>query len=522
VTLPSDLTNAAQGTPALRLRGITKRFGALLANDGIDLDLARGEVLALLGENGAGKTTLMSILFGHYVADAGTVEVAGPGGALQPLRPGSPQAALAAGIGMVHQHFALADNLSVFDNIVLGSQPLWRPALRRRAARAKLTALAEASGLTVPLDAMVSGLSVGERQRVEILKALYRDARILILDEPTAVLTPQEAEGLFAVLRRLAGQGLGIVFISHKLAEVLAISRRVVVLRAGRVAAEMATAGVDRAALAEAMVGRAVPETRKRPASPGVAVLALDGVTLRGPGGRTLLDGVSLELRGGEVLGIAGVSGNGQAALAELVSGVARPDSGRVTLFDRPAPVGSPAAMVAAGVGRIPEDRHRDGVVGDMAVWETLALEDYRGRQAQRWALMRRAALRDRARRLIGAYDVRGPGPEARTRLLSGGNIQKLILGRVLERSPGLVLACQPTRGLDVGAVAEIHGRLLAARDRGAGVLLVSEDLDELFALSDRIAVIYRGRLTEPWPAGRLTIRALGLMMAGQEPADAA
>ncbi|MGO1077683.1 ABC transporter ATP-binding protein [Inquilinus sp. CA228] len=520
MTLPAETPGADRSGawPVLRLRGITKRFGDLLANDGIDLDLLHGEVLALLGENGAGKTTLMSILFGHYVADAGTVEVAGLAGALQPLRPGSPQAALAAGIGMVHQHFALADNLSVFDNIVLGSQPLWRPALRRRAARAKLAALIQASGLAVPLDAMVSGLSVGERQRVEILKALYRDARILILDEPTAVLTPQEADGLFTVLRRLAGQGLGIVFISHKLAEVLAISRRVVVLRAGRVVAERPTAGADRAALAEAMIGRAVPETRKRPAAPGAPVLALDGVTLRGADGRPRLDGVSLELRGGEVIGIAGVSGNGQAALAGLVSGLARPDSGRVALFDHPAPVGSPAAMVAAGVGRIPEDRHRDGVVGDMAVWETLALEDYRDRAAQRWGLMRRGALRDRARRLIGAYDVRGPGPEARTRLLSGGNIQKLILGRVLERAPGLVLACQPTRGLDVGAVAEIHGRLLAARDRGAGVLLITEDLDEIFALSDRIAVIYRGRLTQPWPAEQLTIRALGLMMAGQEP----
>ncbi|MGK9166450.1 ABC transporter ATP-binding protein [Inquilinus limosus] len=511
----ADPSDAA---PVLRLRGITKRFGDLLANDGIDLDLARGEVLALLGENGAGKTTLMNVLFGHYVADAGTVEVAGPDDALLPLRPGSPQAALAAGIGMVHQHFTLADNLSVFDNIVLGSQPLWRPALRRREARAKLAALIEASGLVVLLDAMVSSLSVGERQRVEILKALYRDARILILDEPTAVLTPQEADGLFAVLRRLAGQGLAIVFISHKLAEVLAISRRVVVLRSGRVAAELATAGADRAALAEAMVGRPIPETRKRPAEPGAPVLALTGVTLHGSDGRPRLDGVSLALRGGEVLGIAGVSGNGQAALAELVSGLARPEAGQVTLFDRPAPVGSPAAMVAAGVGRIPEDRHRDGVVGDMALWENLTLEDYRGPEAQRRGFLRRAVLRDRARRLIGAYDVRCPGPEARTRLLSGGNMQKLILGRVLERSPGLVLASQPTRGLDIGAVAEIHGRLLAARDRGAGVLLISEDLDELFALSDRIAVLYRGRLTPPWPAGQLTVRALGLMMAGQEP----
>jgi ABC-type uncharacterized transport system ATPase subunit len=513
-----DAVPASQATLALRLRGITRRFGALVANDGIDLDLARGEVLALLGENGAGKTTLMNILFGHYVADAGTVEVADAGGRLVSLPAGSPQAALAAGIGMVHQHFALADNLSVFDNIVLGSESLWRPARRQGTARARLAALIEASGLAVPLDAAVAALSVGERQRVEILKALYRDARILILDEPTAVLTPQEAEGLFATLRRLAAQGLAIVFISHKLAEVLAISRRVVVLRGGRVVARMATAAVDRAALAEAMVGRQVPSVQKRPAEPGAAVLALENVGLRGADGRPLLDGVSLQVRRGEVLGIAGVSGNGQAALAELVSGLAVPQSGWMTLFDRPALGGTPAAMVAAGVGRIPEDRHRDGVVGDMTVWETIALEDYRRPESQRWGLLRRGALRDRARRLIGAYDVRCQGPEARTRLLSGGNIQKLILGRVLDRSPGLVLACQPTRGLDVGAVAEIHARLLAARDRGAGVLLVSEDLDELFALSDRIAVLYRGRLTAARDTGALTIRALGLMMAGQEP----
>ncbi len=509
---------AAPATLALRLRGITRRFGALVANDGIDLDLARGEVLALLGENGAGKTTLMNILFGHYVADAGTVEVAGPGGGLVPLRPGSPQAALAAGIGMVHQHFTLADNLSVFDNVVLGSESLWRPAQRRAGARAKLAALIESSGLAVPLDATVASLSVGERQRVEILKALYRDARILILDEPTAVLTPQEAEGLFATLRRLAARGLAIVFISHKLAEVLAISRRVVVLRAGRVVAEIATAGVDRAALAEAMVGRPVPVTQKRPAAPGEPVLALDGIRLRGPDGRLRLEDVSLQLRGGEVLGLAGVSGNGQAALAGLVSGLALPESGRIELFGATAPAGAPAAMVAAGVGRIPEDRHHDGVVGDMAVWENVALEDYRRPDSQRWGLLRRGALRDRARRLVQSYDVKCQGPEARTRLLSGGNMQKLILGRVLDRSPGLVLACQPTRGLDVGAVAEIHARLLAARDRGAGVLLISEDLDEIFALSDRIAVLYRGRLTPPCPAEGLTIRALGLMMAGQEP----
>ncbi len=515
------MTAVETAPPVLRLAGITKRFGPVLANAGIDLDLRRGEILALLGENGAGKTTLMSILFGHYVADAGTVEVAGPDGRLVPLPPGQPRAALDAGIGMVHQHFALADNLSVIDNVVLGTEPLWRPMRDRRTARDRLAALAERSGLAVSPEVRTGALSVGERQRVEILKALYRDARILILDEPTAVLTPQEAEGLFATLRRLVAQGLSVIFISHKLAEVVAIADRVVVLRGGRVVANRPTAGADRAMLAELMVGRAVvpaeraPRGAAMPRDPAPPALVLAGVTA-GRGAQRL-QGVDLELAPGEILGIAGVSGNGQATLAALVSGLVVPEAGTVTLFGRPAPCGSPRAIAAAGVGRIPEDRHRDGVVGEMRVWENLVLERLDDPSVRRAGFLRRAAIRAEAAETIAAWDVRGPGPDARTRLLSGGNIQKLILARTLGRGPGLILASQPTRGLDIGAVTEIHRRLLAARAEGAAVLLVSEDLDELFALSDRIAVMHRGRLFQPRPTGALTIRALGLMMAGQE-----
>ncbi len=497
----------------LHLAGITKRFGALVANDAVDLVLHRGEILALLGENGAGKTTLMSILFGHYVADEGQVLVAGADGRLQPLPPGSPKAALAAGIGMVHQHFALAANLSVLDNIVLGTEPIWKPRQDKAAARGKLAALMRASGLEVPLDAQVASLSVGEAQRVEILKALYRDARVLVLDEPTAVLTPQEADRLFVTLRRLAESGLAIVFISHKLGEVMALSRRVAVLRGGRKVAEVATAEASRAQLAELMVGRTIPERRREPLPPGRLGLELRGVSARY--GSAAIESVDLAIHEREILGIAGVSGNGQTALAALLSGLVATTAGEIRLFGGPWPEGGPAALVRAGVGRIPEDRNRQGVVGDMTVAENLLLEDRADPVWQRFGVVRQGALAAHAGEVIATYDVRCEGPQATTRLLSGGNVQKVILGRVLERRPRLILANQPTRGLDVGAVAYVHDRLLEARARGAAILLVSEDLDELLALSDRVAVIYRGRLGPALPIGQVTLRGLGLMMAG-------
>ncbi len=497
----------------LRLGGITKRFGPVVANDAIDLDLRRGEVVALLGENGAGKTTLMSILFGHYTADAGNIEAFG-----QALPAGSPHAAIAAGIGMVHQHFTLADNLSVLDNVVLGTESLWRPWSERRRARRRLAQLSQSFGLAVESDRLVGALSLGERQRVEILKALHREARILILDEPTAVLTPQETESLFATLKRLVEGGLSIVFISHKLAEVIAVSDRIVVLRGGRKVAERRTTRVDRAELAELMVGRPVPQPVRTPLAPGEPVLTLAGASVAGEGGRLLLDAASLTLHRREIVGIAGVSGNGQAALADLLSGTAALAGGRVELFGEALRHPTPGQLVRRGVGRIPEDRHAVGLVTEMSVAENLVSERYRDRPFSRAGFLSRRAAAQNARKIVAEFDVRCPSTDAAARDLSGGNMQKLILGRVLTHEPGVILASQPTRGLDVGAVAYVQERLLAARAAGAGILLISEDLDEILALSDRIAVIYRGRLTPAMPGETLSIGDIGLMMAGHAP----
>ncbi|RZL87308.1 MAG: ABC transporter ATP-binding protein [Variovorax sp.] len=502
----------------LRLRGITKRFGALVANDAISLDLQAGEVLALLGENGAGKSTLMSILFGHYVADEGEIEVFG-----RPLAPGNPKAALAAGIGMVHQHFTLADNLSVLDNVMMGTEPLWQGFSRRSAARARLVDVSQRFGLPVQPDARVGSLSVGERQRVEILKALYRGARILILDEPTAVLTPQESEALFHTLAQMVVQGLSIIFISHKLTEVLRVSHRIAVLRGGRLVAEARTSETTQAQLALWMVGHTIEGTVRRPARQiGDAVCVLDHVRTAGSGHDRLED-VSLTLRGGEITAIAGVSGNGQVALAELLSGTRRATSGTVRLMGR-ALAASPARLVQRGVARIPEDRHAVGVVGDLPVWENAVSERLRSPAFSHWLWVHRAAARAHARRIEKAYDVRGAGLESPARSLSGGNMQKLILGRALlapessntqTRTARLIVAHQPSWGLDIGAVAYVQQQLIAARDAGAAVLLISDDLDEVLALGDRVAVMHGGQLGEPRPASAWTREAIGLAMAG-------
>lgn len=506
----------------LSLTGITKRFGPLVANDHIDLDVRAGEIVALLGENGAGKTTLMSILFGHYIADEGSVSIADGEGRMAPLPGGSAQAALAAGIGMVHQHFALAENLTGFENIVLGTQSLWSLKLRGRGARAKISRLMAESGLAVDLDVPVARLSVGEQQRIEILKALYRDVRVLILDEPTAVLTPQEADSLAATVRALAGKGLAVIFISHKLHEVLALCERVVVLRGGAKVADRPTAGADRATLAELMVGRAIPARERPPSTPGAPVLSLKSVSVGAPSARDRLEDADLEVCAGEIVGIAGVSGNGQGALAALVAGLAAPRAGEAWLDGARLAGADPAGRVAAGVGRIPEDRHRDGTIGALTVAENFVLETIAAPENQRAGFIRRAAIRARAREAIAAYDVRCPGPDAAIRALSGGNMQKVVLARVLERAPRLVLAHQPTRGLDIGATTDVHRRLIAARGRGAAVLLISEDLDELFALSDRIAVVHAGHLSPALPAEGLDVRTVGLMMAGHGLGEAA
>ena len=505
-------------TPVLDLRNITKRFGALTANDDVSLSLQQGEILALLGENGAGKTTLMNILFGHYAADEGTVEVFG-----QPLPSGKPRAAIDAGVGMVHQHFTLAGNLTVLENIMLGSESLLRTRSARASARAKLLQIAERFGLPVSPDAKVSRLSVGERQRVEILKALYRDARILILDEPTAVLARPEAQRLFETLKDMTKEGLSLIFISHKLHEVMAASDRVAVLRGGKMLAERETEKTSAEELAELMVGRKVERPVRKDHKIGAPVLVARDVRVE-DGGDVKLDDVSFTVAAGEILGIVGVSGNGQASLGALVSGLAHPSAGAVTLEGKDVGPLGPRGVVRAGVGRIPEDRHSEGVVGELSVWENAVLERLRTPDFSRRGFVRQGACKTYAAGLIDRFDIRGATPDTRTRLLSGGNMQKLILGRCLSIGPSFLLANQPTRGLDEGAIAAVHAELLAARAEGAAILLISEELEEAVALSDRIQAMVKGRLSEPISAAEADPQRLGLMMAGvwKEGSDAA
>lgn len=495
-------------TPVLEILGVSKRFGQTLANDDVSLSLGKGEIVALLGENGAGKTTLMSILFGHYMPDSGHVRVFG-----RDLPPGKPRAAIRAGIGMVHQHFSLAPNLTVLENVTTGTESLWSLRSRRTQARARLLSIAERFGLKVDPDARLGDLSVGEQQRVEILKALYNDARILVLDEPTAVLTQIEAERLFATLKDMAAQGLSLIFISHKLDEVMSTADRIVVLRGGRHVAERLAAETSKAELAELMVGRTVTRPVREASTPGDIVLEAAALTIRA-GGVDRLKAIDFRLRAGEVLGIIGVSGNGQASLAGLLSGTLAKTSGDLLLFGEAVGALSVADVVAHGIGRIPEDRNKDGVIGEMAIWENVVLERLSDFSSN--GLVQRASGKALAQRIIDQFDVRGGSPASRIRLLSGGNMQKLILGRNLINRPRILLAAQPARGLDEGAVAAVHERILEARRQGTAVLLISEDLDEVMALADRIQAIVGGRLSPPIPAEEASARRLGLMISGE------
>jgi general nucleoside transport system ATP-binding protein len=513
---------------ALKLQSISKRFGSLVANDDISLHVQQGEILALLGENGAGKSTLVSILFGHYLADSGSIEVNG-----QHLKPGDPKAAIAAGIGIVHQHFALADNLSVLDNVMLGTESLWAFATKKRAARAHLMAASEQFGLKIEPDNLVGSLSVGQKQRVEILKALYRGAKILILDEPTAVLTPQESESLFATLRTLVAQGMSIIFISHKLAEVLRVSDRVAVLRGGRLLMEAKAKEVTQAQLANAMVGHDMASARPKAKAAQVpqaaqlqTVCALQNISARITD-REQLKSVSLQLNAGQITAVAGVSGNGQLALAQLLCGMLKASQGALLINGQAAP-SSPTAFVQLGVARIPEDRKGTGVVADLPFWENAVSELLQTRDPSFTCagFIREGAARKHAQAIVERFDVRGSvsGRDADlpTARLSGGNMQKLILGRALLRpdgsSPKLLIAHQPTWGLDVGAVQFVQEQLIAARDAGAAVLLISDDLDEIFEMADRIAVIHSGELSEALPTSEWTRERIGLAMAGSHP----
>lgn len=497
--------------PVLELHSITKVFPGVRANDDVSLSLERGEILALLGENGAGKSTLMNVVYGLLTPDSGEILVDG-----RQVRMRSPRDAIARGIGMVHQHFMLVEPLTVTENIILGHEPERFGIIDIRTARAKVTELSARYGLRVDPDARVSGLSVGMQQRVEILKALYQGARILILDEPTAVLTPQEVRELFGVVRSLVDEGLSVVLITHKLAEVLQSADRIVVMRDGRVVGETTPSATSQVGLARMMVGRDVVfRLERKPAHPGEPVLTVTDLVVYDERRLESLKGVSLTVRKGEIVGIAGVDGNGQRELVEAIVGLRRPHSGRVELKGKDITHASPSQSIAAGVSHVPEDRHRRGLVLELDLAENLVLGDHGRPPYARAGVIQSRLVHETARKRIEDYDVRTPSETIAAGNLSGGNQQKLVLARELGRDPDLLVAAQPTRGLDVGAIEFVHRQILSERDRGKAVLLISMELEEIMSMSDRILVMYGGRIVAEFSAGEADEERLGYYMTG-------
>jgi simple sugar transport system ATP-binding protein len=497
--------------PLLELEGIRKEFPGVVANDDVDFELRAGEVHALLGENGAGKSTLMNILYGLYHPDEGEIRLRG-----EPARISSPREAIDLGIGMVHQHFMLIPVMTVTENIVLGVEPNRGPLLNIDEARDRVRDISKRFGLAVNPDAKIESISVGQQQRVEILKALYRGADILILDEPTAVLTPQEADELFAILKSLQAEGKSIIFISHKLHEVLEIADRITVLRRGKTIETVPREGATEESLAKLMVGREVllRVEKTAAAQPGETVLELDDLHVRDQRGLEAVRGVSLQVRAGEIVGIAGVDGNGQSELIDAIAGLRKAESGRVLVDGKDVTDEGCKECLDAGLGHIPEDRHRRGLILDFSLAENLALHDYDRPPGSRYGWLFPKRLVERAKGLLTEFDVRGGTPSTPAASLSGGNQQKVVLAREITRDPRVLVAAQPTRGLAVGAIEFVHRRLVDERDEGRAILLVSFELDEILSLSDRILVLYEGKIVGEY-APDVSEEELGIAMTG-------
>ena len=499
-------------TPVVELQGIVKSFPGVIANAGVDFELRKGEIHSLLGENGAGKTTLMNILYGLYEPDAGEIRLRG-----KPVHFASARDAINQGLGMVHQHFMLVQPFTVAENMILGQRSPREPLMEDRAkVHQALQELSAQYGLSIHPEAEVWTLSVGEQQRVEILKALYRGADILILDEPTAVLTPQEVDELLVVLRRLADDGKSIVFISHKLGEVMAVSDRITVLRDGKVIDTVAASDTDKTELARMMVGREVLlEVPKGPANPQDVLLDVKDLCALNDRGLPALQDISLQVKAGEILGIAGVAGNGQLELEEVIAGLRKATSGTVWIAGKDVTNSSPHEIGAGGLAHIPSDRYGRGLLSDFTVAENMVLQRVDERPFTRGGRLRWRVIRREAQMLVRTYDVRTPSVDAAAGKLSGGNAQKMILARELARHPQVLLAAQPTRGLDVSAIEFVHRTLIEERDNGIAVLLFSTELDEIMALSDRIAVMYDGRIIGVLEAENVDVHDIGLMLGG-------
>jgi simple sugar transport system ATP-binding protein len=504
--------------PVLELRGITKQFPGVLANDHIDFDLRRGEVHALLGENGAGKSTLMSILYGLYTADSGEILLNG-----KPVAVSSPKDAINLGIGMVHQHFMLIPVMTVTENIVLANEPVHAGILLdERAAEKRVEEVARSFKFAVDPHARVESITVGQQQRVEIMKALYRNADIVILDEPTAVLTPQEALELFEILRTLTREGISIIFITHKLNEVLEIADRISVLRRGKKVETIPREGATEDSLARAMVGREVLlRVEKTPATPGDVLLRVEDLLVRDDRGLEAVRGVSFDVRGGEIVGVAGVDGNGQSELIDALTGLRSVADGRITVHGDDLTRATAREALDAGIGHIPEDRHRRGLVLDFNLAENLVLHDYGKEPFSRLGWINPRRWFRWAAGLLREFDVRGGGPATRGGSLSGGNQQKVVVAREVSRDPSVLIAAQPTRGLDVGAIEFVHRRLVEQRDAGKAVLLVSLELEEILSLSDRIIVLYEGRIVAEFPPD-VSEEEVGIAMTGAGQREAA